>query len=74
MILPLPEMYGKNLIFKTGGVDGCNCEEILSLIEQGKIDTTPLITHEYKLQNIEKAYDLFENKKENVIKIVIVNS
>lgn len=21
-ILPLPEMYGKNLIFKTGGVDG----------------------------------------------------
>ena len=74
MILPLPEMYGKNLIFKTGGVDGCNCEEILSLIEQGKIDTTPLITHEYKLQNIEKAYDLFEKKKENVIKIVIVNS
>ena len=74
MILPLPEMYGKNLIFKTVGVDGCNCEEILSLIEQGKIDTTPLITHEYKLQNIEKAYDLFENKKENVIKIVIVNS
>lgn len=74
MILPLPEMYGKNLTFKTGGVDGCNCEEILSLIEQGKIDTTPLITHEYKLQNIEKAYDLFENKEENVIKIAIVNS
>ena len=22
--LPLPEMYGKNLTFKTGGVDGCN--------------------------------------------------
>ena len=26
---PLPEMYGKNLTFKTGGVDGCDCEEIL---------------------------------------------
>ncbi len=25
-ILPLPEMYGKNLTFKTGGVDGCDCE------------------------------------------------
>ena len=24
-ILPRPEMYGKNLIFKTGGVDGCDC-------------------------------------------------
>ena len=27
-ILPLPKMYGKNLIFKTGGVDGCDCAEI----------------------------------------------
>ena len=24
-ILPLPQMYGKNLTFKTGGVDGCDC-------------------------------------------------
>ena len=44
-LLPLPDMYGKNLIFKTGGVDGCDCAEILRLIEEGKIDTTPLITH-----------------------------
>ena len=70
-ILPMPEMYGKNLIFKTGGVDGCDCEEILNLIEQGKIDTTPLITHTFSLKDIEKAYDIFENKKENVIKIAI---
>lgn len=35
-ILPLPDMYGKNLIFKTGGVDGCDCAEILRLIEMGK--------------------------------------
>ena len=72
MILPLPDMYGKNLIFKTGGVDGCDCEEILSLIEQGKIDTTPLITHKYKLKDIEKAYEIFENKQDNVMKIAIV--
>jgi len=73
MVLPLPDMYGKNLIFKTGGVDGCDCEEILSLIEQGKIDTIPLITHKYPLKDIEKAYNIFENKLENVIKIAIVN-
>lgn len=73
MILPLPDMYGKNLIFKTGGVDGCDCEEILSLIEQGKIDTTPLITHKFPLKDIEHAYKIFENKLENVIKIAIVN-
>lgn len=73
MILPLPDMYGKNLIFKTGGVDGCDCEEILSLIEQGKIDTTSLITHKYKLKDIEKAYEIFENKQDNVMKVAISN-
>lgn len=71
--LPLPDMYGKNLTFKTGGVDGCDCQEILSLIKQGKIDTTPLITHKYKLTEIKKAYEIFENKKENVMKIAIIN-
>ena len=70
-ILPLPQMYGKNLIFKTGGVDGCDCDEILKLIEEKKIDTTPLITHIFSLKEIEKAYDIFENRKEQVIKIAI---
>ena len=70
-ILPLPEMYGKNLTFKTGGVDGCHCAEILSLIEQGKIDTTPLITHRYPLSDIAQAYRLFENRLDGVIKIAI---
>ena len=69
--LPLPQMYGKNLIFKTGGVDGCDCDEILKLIEEKKIDTTPLITHTFALEEIEKAYDIFENRKESVIKIAI---
>lgn len=70
-ILPLPDMYGKNLTFKTGGVDGCDCEEILRLIADGQIDTTPLITHRFALKNIDKAYDIFENRRENVIKVAI---
>ncbi len=69
--LPLPDMYGKNLTFKTGGVDGCDCAEILSLIEQGKIDTTPLITHRYPLSDIEEAYRIFENRLDGVIKVAI---
>ena len=70
-LLPLPDMYGKNLTFKTGGVDGCDCAEILSLIEQGKIDTTPLITHRFPLSRIEDAYRVFENKEDGVIKVVV---
>lgn len=72
--LPLPEMYGKNLTFKSGGVDGCDCEEILQLIAEGKLDTTPLITHQYPLTEIEAAYRLFENKEDGVIKVAITNN
>jgi alcohol dehydrogenase len=70
-ILPLPQMYGKNLTFKTGGVDGCDCEEILKLISEGKIDTELLITHTYPLDKIDEAYELFENRRDGVIKIAI---
>ena len=70
-ILPLPDMYGKNLTFKTGGVDGCDCAEILRLISEGKIDTTPLITHRFPLDEIEEAYRIFENRMDGVIKIAI---
>ena len=70
-LLPLPDMYGKNLTIKTGGVDGCDCAEILRLIEERKIDTTPLITHRFPLGKIEEAYHIFENRLEGVIKIAI---
>lgn len=70
-VLPLPDMYGKNLTFKTGGVDGCDCAEILRLIAEKKIDTTPLITHRYPLSEIDEAYRIFENRKDGVIKVVI---
>ena len=70
-VLPLPDMYGKNLTFKTGGVDGCDCAEILRLIEAGEIDTTPLITYRYPLDRIAEAYDLFENRRNGVIKVAV---
>ena len=70
-VLPLPDMYGKNLTFKTGGVDGCDCEETLKLIAEGKINTEPLITHTYPLSRIEEAYELFENKRDGVIKVAV---
>ena len=69
--LPLPEMYGKNLTFKTGGVDGCDCEEILELIAEGRLNTVPLITHEFPLRDVQKAYELFEAKRDGVMKIAV---
>ena len=70
-VLPLPQMYGKNMTFKTGGVDGCRCAEILELIAAGRLDTTALITHTYPLSDIEAAYDLFEHRRDAVMKVAI---
>ena len=65
------DLYGKNLTFKTGGVDGCDCEETLRLIAEGKIDTEPLITHTYPLRRIAEGYELFEKKRDGVIKVAV---
>lgn len=73
-VLPLPEMYGKNLTFKTGGVDGCDCAEILRLIAEGQIDTTPLITHRFPLSEVEAAYRLFESRADGVMKVALLGS
>lgn len=70
--LPLPEMYGKNLIFKTGGVDANHCKELVKLISEGKISTNFMITHKFSFDEIQKAYDVFENKHDKCIKTALI--
>lgn len=70
-ILPLPEMYGKNLIFKTGGVDAVHCKKLLEHIANGRLNTDFLVTKEMPLNEIIKAYSEFEAKNDNMLKIAI---
>ena len=70
-ILPLPDMYGKNLIFKTGGVDAVHCEKLLQLISENKLSTNFLITHTLPFKDILKGYEIFESKQDNCIKVAI---
>ena len=69
--LPLPSMYGKNLTFKTGGVDACGLDEVMALIEAGKLDTSPLISRRYPLNDILDAYRAFEAHEDGCLKVVI---
>lgn len=69
--LPLPDMYGKNLIFKTGGVDATHCEELVKYISEGKISTDILISKKMAFDDILKAYKMFEEKTDNCLKIAI---
>ncbi len=69
--LPLPQMYGKNLVFKTGGVDAIHSEELLDMISKGIINTDFLITQKYPFEKIIEAYDFFENNKNDCLKVAI---
>ena len=69
--LPLPQMYGKNLIFKTGGVDAKHSNKLLKLISEGKINTDFLITQTFQFNEIEKAYSFFEEKPDFCLKIAL---
>lgn len=69
--LPLHQMYGKNLVFKTGGVDACNMGETMRLVQEGRIDTSCLISARYPLNDIVEAYRSFEAHEDGCLKLVI---
>lgn len=70
-VLPLPDMYGKNLVFKTGGVDASHCDDIMDLIGTGRIDPSVLVTHRFTFDRIMDAYRLFESKSDGVMKVAV---
>ena len=44
---------------------------LMNVIESGRVDLKPLVTHERKLDDIVEAYDLFANQRDGVLKIAI---
>ena len=37
-VLPLPSMYGKNLTWKSGGVDACKDAYLVHVLAEAKLD------------------------------------
>lgn len=68
---PLPRMYGKNLVFKTGGVDARGLDRTMNLIAAGKLDTSYLMTHSFPLNRIEEAYRFFAAHEDGCMKVAI---
>lgn len=44
---------------------------LMSIVASGRLDTQPLVTHRFKLEEIETAYDLFANQRDGVLKVAI---
>jgi alcohol dehydrogenase len=44
---------------------------LMAVIGSGRIDLKPLVTHRFKLDQIEEAYDLFSHQRDGVLKVAI---
>ena len=44
---------------------------LMDVIASGRIDLGPLVTHRFKLDEIEEAYELFSHQRDGVLKVAI---
>jgi alcohol dehydrogenase len=44
---------------------------LIAVVRSGRVDLKPLVTHRFKLDQIEMAYDLFANQRDGVLKVAI---
>lgn len=52
-----------------GGKD--RMQRLMSAIASGRVDLGALVTHRYRLDDIEAAYDLFANQNDGVLKVAV---
>jgi alcohol dehydrogenase len=52
-----------------GGKD--RMRRLMSLVEHGRLDLTPLLTHRFPLDRITDAYELFASRRDGVLKVAI---
>lgn len=70
----LQDLWIKNITINTGLVNATTTEMLLNVLKSGKIDATQIVTHHFKLSEIEHAYDIFKNAGENkALKVIIEN-
>ena len=44
---------------------------LMAMIENRRVDLTPLVTHSFALDDIEEAFDLFSHQKDGVMKVAL---
>jgi len=69
---PLGDFFARNITLKMGQCPAHSyVERILKLIREGRFDATDIITHKLSLDQGEHAYEIFDEKKDNCIKVVL---
>jgi len=44
---------------------------LMSVLASGRADLRPLVTHRFRLDQIEEAYELFAHQRDGVLKVAI---
>ncbi len=71
-MFPLGDFFARNITLKMGQCPAhAYIDPILKLIHEGKFDATDIITHILPLSKGEHAYEIFDEKKDNCIKVVL---
>lgn len=66
------EAYNKNLTFKVGRCPARHLmDKLIPVVRSGRYDFTAIITHRLALKDGAKGYDMFSNKKDNCLKVVM---
>jgi alcohol dehydrogenase len=70
--LKLQDLWIKNITLRTGLVNTNTIPVLMRVVESGDVKPADLVTHRFKLNDIEKAYDIFsEAAKEQAIKMLL---
>ncbi len=69
---PLGQFFDKGLILKGGQAPAHkHIDKLLQYVVDGKVQLDDIITHRLSLDEISHAYDIFKNKEEDCVKVVL---
>ncbi len=70
--LHLEDIWIKNLTITTGLVDTYSTPTLIGLVASHRLDTTPMVTHRFGLDEFETAYDVFADAaKTGALKVLL---
>ncbi|MDQ0924631.1 threonine dehydrogenase-like Zn-dependent dehydrogenase [Pseudarthrobacter sp. W1I19] len=72
--LPLDKLWISNITITTGLVNTNTTGTLLKLVAQKKLQVDPFVSHEFDLDDIEKAYDTFSRAAETKALKVMLNA
>ncbi|MGA6974820.1 MAG: alcohol dehydrogenase catalytic domain-containing protein [Candidatus Binatus sp.] len=69
---PIGYAFGRDLTFRIGLANiNAHIPELARLIEKGTLDPRPLISHVMPLDDVAKGYEIFNARKDNVMKVLL---